>query len=202
VLKTRLLRHLNCFFPPDEMMTVEFSACALPSISLIINEIGPSSCLGLKAYASSTGYNVVKIKSDDCSNSQSGCGKRRLNKSRPGDLQAGSTGGNWNCGRTRLWRGETVYGREGGGRADCAGFKGGIRGGAGVVRGGRDGLLWGFVGGGAGVVVVGFSVGGLGRGGLVVVVVSEEDREVAGEVLRVRILANFSANSFVMPSCD
>ena len=78
---------------------------------------------------------------------------------------------------------------------DNAGFNGGIFGGAGVVRGGRAGLaeldLVAVVG------VDGLGEIGFGRGiGFCDDVVSG----FAGDELRVLILANFSANSFVTPS--
>jgi len=62
------------------------------------------------------------------------------------------------------------------------------------VRGGRLGLLDVFVGGGEDA---GFGDMGLRGGGFIVDVNSEEDLAAAGEVLRLRILASFSASSLV-----
>lgn len=96
---------------------------------------------------------------------------------------------------------------------DCgAGFKAGIRGGAGVVRGGSEGLVALT---GTGVLAAETGLGGtgllsslgtvsvlgnLGVTGTLADLGTSEETRCPGEILRVRILANFSANSFVTPS--
>jgi len=54
-LKIRLLRHLNCVLLPAEIITEEFSACALPAISRMIRKTGPSRTLGVNVYVASEG---------------------------------------------------------------------------------------------------------------------------------------------------
>lgn len=91
-----------------------------------------------------------------------------------------------------------------------------MRGGARVVRGGREGFVDTTGAGGVGLGdtgfaaerlrVTGFSEGGLGEMGfgggecLLVDVGVSKDATFPGDVLLVRIFANFSANSVVRPS--
>lgn len=83
-----------------------------------------------------------------------------------------------------------------------------IRGGAGVVREGREGFVdvtgvGGMLGemgfGGGGLREADFGGGETGGIGMLAVEVSNE-AAFAGDLLLVRIFANFSANSFVTPS--
>jgi hypothetical protein len=74
---------LNSFLVPEVMMTVEFSAWALPSMSRMIRFTGPWTVLGVNVYVLSEGYKVSRINKDACSNSHRGFWKRRVNASRP-----------------------------------------------------------------------------------------------------------------------
>ena len=100
--------------------------------------------------------------------------------SRPTDAHAASGRGCSNFGRIDLCNGEAVYGNGDGCGLDWTGLRGGIRGGAGVVRGCGVGLVGIGDGGGLGLD---------GRGGSLVVVVAASVS--LGEVLLVLIFANF-----------
>jgi hypothetical protein len=111
-----------------------------------------------------------------------------------------------------LCKDDAWYG-SGGGGLSLADTDGVTRGGAGVVRGGREGLVeaagTGLVdvdtAGGGGFLIDVFAVGprGLGFVGGADLFMDVElfgGNGFPGELLRVRILANFSASSFVTSS--